>query len=254
MTLNYSQGSSPLSIIYKETAAKERYIIFLIRILFFFIPAVAGMINIFIKTMKEYLVRAKKENSFFRGFKILTFNESQSISTFFLILFFSCFFLFLLKLLPFGVYRANYFLLPMVGYFWLEGFSVFKKSKKKLFYVFGNISLFFAIISLVVFIGVGYTKEAFNKPGFSYDTVGKAITYAYKTNAVIIIPEKMEEDRFRMIIHSYSNDKNELNVTTANKIKNMCKDTQAGKNPFIVFERNSYKIMSLRELCHVYGL
>jgi hypothetical protein len=137
----------------------------------------------------------------------------------------------------------------MIGYFWIEGLLFFRNSKNKLFYLFGKVSLFIAVISLIAFIGFGYTKEAFMKPGFSYNTVGEAITYALKNKAIIVMPGEMEGYRFRMIINSYSGNEKDMNIIPASEINNTCKDTDKYRKTFVVFEKNSHKIMSFNELC-----
>ncbi|MBI5099512.1 MAG: hypothetical protein HZB30_09780 [Nitrospirae bacterium] len=252
----------PIDKTYKDTIWSSdhmKYIVYLVRILFFLIPTVIGMINISIYTIKSFIDRTKKENSFFKGFKIISFNESFSISIFFFILFFAVWVLYFLSLLPLGPKRVNYFCVPMVGYLWLEGVSFFKRNKKKLFYAYGNIILIIGLIFLLIFIGVGYTKEALEKSGSQalwYQTIGKAIKAAYETDAVIVRPEEQKWEHaqgwhFDLMLrtHPYYNHKKDLKIVSMDDIKNKCKHIKKEELSFIIIEENDFNIVSLKDLC-----
>lgn len=240
-----------------------KYVSYFIRTLFFFIPAIVGLVKIFHENIKDYMDSAKKENSLLNGFKIMSFNDSSSISTFFLILFLTVWVLYFLNLLPLGARRLNYFCVPMIGYFWLEGYSVFKKNKKKIFYTFGNIIPVIFLTSLLVFISVGYTKEALRKSGSQavwYQTVGKAIKVAYETNATIVVPINKQKKwehaagwqfEFELMLkaHPYYNHEKGLEIVSMDEIENKCKNIKNEDLSFISIEENNYNIISLKDLC-----
>jgi hypothetical protein len=257
MTLNYIAVFSPLDRMFRETGQNNiHYVIYFVKIVFFFIPAVFGLITIILKTIKIYSDRFKKEHSLIKGFKIASFTDSYSIDTFFLILFLTVWALFFLNILPIAQKRLNYFCVPMIGYFWLEGFSFFKTNKKKLFCAFGNIALVLYLIHLLIFAGIGYTKEALIKSGDQsiwYHTIGKAIKDAYKSNAKLIYtdPQKTSPEMFRLIIrtHPYYNYEKELSFINISEVKRNCAYTNKEEVYFIIIKKNAYRKISSEEIC-----
>ncbi len=234
-----------------------KYILQFVRTLCFLIPTVIGIIYISRDTIKSFINRTKKETSFFKGLKIISFNVSFSISNYIFILFFVIWVLYFLNLLPLGPRRLNYFCVPMVGYLWLEGFSFFQKRKKKLFHMYGNIILIIGLISLLVFISVGYTKEALEKSGSQalwYRTIGKAIKATYETNADIVMPESRKHAvgwHFDLMLktHPYYNYKKGLKIVSMNDIKNKCKNIKKEELSFIIIEEKDYNIVPLKDFC-----
>jgi hypothetical protein len=257
MTLNYIAVFSPLDRVYRETGQENiHYVIYFVKIAFFFIPSSVGLITIILKTINNYTDRFRREKSLIKAFKIASFSESFSIGTFFLILFFTVWVLYFLNFLPIAQKRLNYFCVPMIGYFWLEGFSFFKANKKKLFCAFGNIALAFYVIHLFLFAGIGYAGEALIKSGEQslwYHTTGRAITDAYKSNAKIIYtdPAKISEKKFELIImtHPDYNYKKDLQFKRISDVRLDCEYTIKEKLYFIVIKQNTYRKISLEDIC-----
>lgn len=236
-----------------------KHIIYLFRILIFLIPTVIGILMISSFTIKDFTDSANEGGSFLSGFKVFSLTE-YSIRTFFFVLFFAIWVLFLMNLLPIGPKRANYFCIPMLGYLWIEGIYFFKRNKNSFFYLYGNSILISGLISLVVFIGIGYNKEALEKSGSRaqwYHTVGKAIQAAYNTDLPILVPVKERNWKhaagwhFNLMLktHPYHNNKKEVKTISLAVIKDKCNDNRNKDLSFIKIKEDRYNIVSLKDFC-----
>jgi hypothetical protein len=135
--------------------------------------------------IENQVKKIKRENGTF--LKSLSFSGKPGIQFFFLLLFMATIFLYLIKMLPLGTHRINYFCVIYITYFVITGFSYTMKKLPKLKYL-----LLPAIVFAASFPAMASDINELKNTNLDfdqkiYDNVGKAINTAKADSLPIVV-------------------------------------------------------------------
>ena len=144
------------------------------------------------------------------GFKnyISFYIKDSLLSLYFLLLMCLIWILYLTGMLPVGAYRLNYFALPMLAFFYIEGIYLVNQININVFRNLFKCTIPFCLIFFILFVFTTYyydIKGRYTYDKRAYDNYGQAINEAYIKNAAIAVLEEAVLWHHKMIMQTHPN-------------------------------------------------
>ena len=177
--------------------------------LLYFIKVVVLIFSLlgFIIILYKEVIKLKTERPWF--FQSLSFTKAPGMQVYFLLLFFLTLFLYLLRLLPVGTFRLNYFCCIYISYFLITGIFYIIKRFNNLKYVLLPVVIFAAAFPALASDICELKNTNLNFDQKVYDNVGKAIKTAKINTSPIFVsynefyPMSIMQGQENLIIKSH---------------------------------------------------
>ena len=132
--------------------------------------------------------------------------KDSLLSLYFLLLMCLIWILYLAGMLPVGASRLNYFVLPMLTFFFIEGIYLVKQLNINVFRNLFKCTIPFYLIFFILLIFTKYyydTKGHYTYDKRAYDNYGQAINEAYRKSATIVVLEEAAPWHHKMIMQTH---------------------------------------------------